>query len=237
MMVVLQKIEIFIYQFVKFGIFFIVASIIKLLDDISNSLCRGGNMKIYLPEDQSNRLNDLKETQEKVSNQWIDYWVDYSSFDTWQFWINVSFIIIPLIVLYFFIDRKKIFLLGFFGFNIHVWMSYIDAIATRYNFFEYPYKTIPFLPTHVGIDTSLVPVLFILLYQWTLNKKKNFYLYSLLLIAFLSFMFKPLLGAYHLMHLKNGANYFYLFLGYIIILLISKGITNLFIYLHNTERE
>ncbi|PMC36818.1 hypothetical protein CJ195_14510 [Bacillus sp. UMB0899] len=179
------------------------------------------------------QLHELKSTQEKVSNDWIDYWFEYSSFDTWQFWVNVSFIIIPLIVLYIFIDKKRVFLLGFYGFNIHVWMVYSDAIGTRYNFFEYPYKAIPFLPIHVGIDTSLVPVLFILLYQWILHKKKNFYLYNLGLILFLSFIFKPIIVSHHLFHLKNGANFFYIFLLYVIVVLISRAITNVFLHLYS----
>ncbi|QNF31088.1 hypothetical protein HUW50_21600 [Metabacillus sp. KUDC1714] len=175
----------------------------------------------------------MKLDQEKGINKWVDYWWEYSSYDTWQFWVNVGIIIIPLIILYFRIDRKRIFLLGFLGFNIHIWVAYTDLILTRYNFIEYPYKVIPLIPVHFGFDTSLVPVMFILLYQWTLNKNKNFYLYSLLLIAFISFVLKPLLSTYHLMHLKNGASYFYMFIGYIIIILISIGITNIFQYLHN----
>ncbi|MBU7594579.1 CBO0543 family protein [Metabacillus halosaccharovorans] len=190
-------------------------------------------MRKNLPQEQLERLNELKINQEKSVKEWVDYWIDYSSFDTWQFWINVGFIIIPLIVLYITIDKKRVFLLGFFGFNIHVWMVYTDAIGTRFNFFEYPYKAIPILPMHVGIDTSLVPVLFILLYQWILNNKKNFYLYNFGLILFLSFIFKPILGAHHLFHLKNGANYLHIFLLYVFVVLFSKLITNVFLHLNS----
>lgn len=193
-------------------------------------------MKVNLPQDQLEHLNKLKENQEEASKGWIDYWYDYSYFDTWQFWVNVSFIILPLIVLYFLIDRKKIFLLGFFGFNIHVWMLYIDAIATRYNFFEYPYKAIPLIPVNVGIDSSLVPVLFILLYQWTLNNKKNFYLYAFGLIVFLSFIFKPIIVSHHLLHLSNGANYLYIFCLFVIVVLLSRAITNVFLYLNSKAK-
>ncbi|MFC0274080.1 CBO0543 family protein [Metabacillus herbersteinensis] len=193
-------------------------------------------MKSSIPTEQSNRLEELKDTQEKLSTQWIDYWNDYSSIDTWQFWVNVGLIIIPLIILYFLIDRKKIFILGFFGLNIHVWSAYLDAIATRHNYLEYPYKAIPFIPINFGVDTALVPVSFILLYQWTLSKNKNFYLYSLVLIGFISFIFRPLTAAHHLLHLNKGANYFHIFIGYIIITLFSKGITNVFQYLHTKNK-
>ncbi|MCM3443052.1 CBO0543 family protein [Metabacillus halosaccharovorans] len=194
-------------------------------------------MKVKLPQDQLDRLHELKENQEDFAKDWLDYWYQYSSFDTWQFWVCVGVILIPLIVLYFLIDKKRIFLLGFFGFNIHVWMVYSDSIGSRYNFFEYPYKAIPFLPIQLGIDTSLVPVLFILVYQWILNHKKNFYLYMFGLIIFLSFIMKPILVAHHFMHLKNGANYFYLFLLYVVVVLLSKAITNVFLHLHSKAKE
>ncbi|MGM0875980.1 MAG: CBO0543 family protein [Bacillota bacterium] len=194
-------------------------------------------MKSSIPSEQNNRLEELKKTQEQLSNQWIDYWRDYSSIDTWQFWVNVGMIIIPLIFLYFFIDRKRVFQLGFYGFNIHIWSVYLDAIATRYNYLEYPYKAIPFLPINFGVDTVLVPVLFILIYQWTLEKNKNYYLYTFLLIVFISFIFRPLTAAHHLFHLSNGANYLHIFIGYIIITFISKCITNLFLYLQTHTQK
>jgi hypothetical protein len=192
-------------------------------------------MKSSIPTEQSNRLEELKKAQEKVFDLWNDYWFDYSALDTWQFWVNAFMIIIPLIILYFFIDRKRIFLLGFFGFNIHVWSAYLDGMATRANYLGYPYKAIPLFPINFGMDTSLVPVLFIFLYQWTIIKNKNFYLYSLLLIALISFIFKPLTAAHHLFQLNKGTNYFHILMGYIIITLISKGITNLFLYLHTKK--
>lgn len=66
-------------------------------------------MKVNLPQDQLNQLQELKNAQEKVSKGWIDYWLEYSSFDTWQFWVNASFIIIPLIVLYFLSIERECF--------------------------------------------------------------------------------------------------------------------------------
>lgn len=104
---------------------------------------------------------------------WNQYWWDYSGFYTWVFWLYVLMIIIPpLIILCIFIDRKRLFLLFFFGFNIHIWSAYLDGMATRANYIGYPYKAIPMFPIHFGMDPSLVPVLFILMYQYTLIKSK-----------------------------------------------------------------
>src|SRR5699024_6153519 len=73
-------------------------------------------------------------------------------------------------------DKSKALLLGFFGLNYHVWFSYTNSIGVGLGLWEYPYHVIPFLPSF-SLDAALVPVCFMLLYQWTLNHNKNIYLY------------------------------------------------------------
>jgi hypothetical protein len=177
---------------------------------------------------QNNLLNKINEEQQTISDHWLTYWKDYSSFNTWQFWLNLIIFIIPLIVLYFKLDRKRAFQIGFFGFNIHVWMGYIDAFGTKQGFWEYPYQMIPFIPNSLVLDASLVPVLLMLVYQWTSRTTKNYYLYALLLSVFLSFIFKPILVSFNFLKFYQGANYFHLFLGYLVIFVLSKLITDLF---------
>ncbi|WP_302466510.1 CBO0543 family protein [Heyndrickxia acidiproducens] len=98
------------------------------------------------------------------------------------------------------------------------------------NYWFYPYKVFPFFVTSFALDVSLIPVLYMFVYQWTLNHKKNYYSFMILLSAFLAFVFKPVLSMLNLFKLYNGANYFHLFIGYLLIAFVSKIITNLFIY-------
>src|SRR5699024_12644565 len=86
---------------------------------------------------------------------------------------------IPLIILFFSIDKSKALLLGFFGLNYHVWFSYTNSIGVGLGLWEYPYHVIPFLPSF-SLYAALVPVCFMLLYQLTLNHNKNIYLYFFL---------------------------------------------------------
>lgn len=188
-----------------------------------------------MPTDQSNKFEQIHKLHEKLSHATTAYWVTYSNLNTWQFWLLLFFIILPLVALYFFIDRKKVFLIGFFGLNIHVWFHYSDAITTINGFVDYPYKVVPFLSSSVALDAALVPVTAMLLYQWTLNKNKNYYLYATAYSFFASFLFKPALVTFNLMKLYNGMNFFYLFLNYLLIFIISKWITNFFMYLQGKE--
>ncbi|WP_223699935.1 CBO0543 family protein [Sutcliffiella deserti] len=191
-----------------------------------------------MTKEQMEILNRLKSKHEQVTYEWIDYWWQYSSFNTWQFWVNVLMLVVPLVILWFKLDRSKAFHLGFYGFTVHIIFTYFDSGLIRFGLISYPYQAIPFIPVNFGLDVSLIPVLFMLVYQWTLNQRKNYYLSFLLLTAFLAFVFKPILYSFDLILWHKWANPFYLFLFYIVIFTLSKWLTNLFLHFErNSKRE
>ena len=180
-------------------------------------------------EEQSRHLENLKHSSHDLGFDWIDYWQTYSNIDTWQFWVNIVLFVVPLVVLFFKLDRKRAFHLGFFGYSCHVLSTYIDAYSTRFAFWEYPYKVIPILPISFGLDTSLIPVVYMLVYQWTLNRNKNYYIVITFVAGFFSFIFKPILSSVNLFQLSESTTYFHLFLWYLLGGLLSKWITNIFL--------
>ncbi|MGM8365699.1 CBO0543 family protein [Virgibacillus sp. W0181] len=181
-------------------------------------------------------LKVIRGEAEKLSEYQIEYWQSFSSITTWQFWALVLILILPLIVLFIIIDKSKILLLGFFGLNYHVWFSYTNSIGVGLGLWEYPYHLIPSLPSF-SLDASLVPISFMLLYQWTLHHKKNIYLYSLFLSAIFAFILKPLLVNFHFFHMFSGVNYFHLFLFYMIFFIVSKLVTTLFVWLQKKKNK
>jgi hypothetical protein len=183
---------------------------------------------IFLGSKQIRRFDEMNDGYRQLSNDNIGYWVDYSNLATWQFWFLLAMLLLPLVALYLFIDRKKALLIGFYGFNVHVWFHYIDTYGATNKLWSYPYKVIPNLPFSVALDTSFVPITYMLLYQWTVNKTKNYYLYATLWSACLAFILKPALTTFGLFRMYDGMNYFFLFLGYVVVMLVSKWITNLF---------
>lgn len=174
---------------------------------------------------------------EKLSQSQLEYWQTFSHLNTWGFKIILLMFIVPLIFLYFFIDRNNILLLGFYGMNIHVWFSYINIAGVKWGFFSYPFELIPYLPGNLALDAALIPVLFILIYQYTIRHKRNFYIYSIGLSLILSFLFKPLLVTLQLFQLHKGTNYFHLFVLYCIIFSFSKIITNLFLWMQKKQTQ
>ena len=187
--------------------------------------------------EQEQQLKQITKEQDQIVEMWLNYWREYSNWGDWHFWFIVLMLIVPLIVIYFSIDKKRAFHIGFFGFNIHVWFTYSDALATRTAHVIYPFQAIPILPVNFALDASLVPVSFMLLYQWCLKHDKSILLYGIILSAILSFIFKPVLSLLNLIQLDKGMNFFYLFLNYILILLFAIGITYTFKHLNQKAKK
>ena len=94
--------------------------------------------------EQSKQFEQLNKLTEELTQSQIGYWQQYSNLNSWQFWFSVCLLVLPLVCLYLFIDRRKALLLGFYGFNVHVWFTKFDEIAIANGLWNYPYKLIPF---------------------------------------------------------------------------------------------
>ena len=183
-------------------------------------------------EEQLEELSRLNELQKELTIGWIKYWNQYSSYNDWHFWLLVVLTVLPLVVLFFFIDRRRMFHLGFLGFSVHILHSYVDVAAVQFVKWTYPYKLIPIFPISFAFDASFIPVTCMLVYQWTLNHKKNFYLYATIPAFFFAFIAKPLLVAIDISKPGTGGGglkaYFILFISHLIIFYVSKWITDFF---------
>jgi|GEM_PF-768410 len=188
-----------------------------------------------MTQEQFDRLQLLFRLQDKLSATWLDYWQTFS-FGTWQFWINVLMLLVPIGVVLILLDKTKALLLGFYGYTVHMLFTYIDAFGSIRALWYYPFKVVPILPISIALDVSLVPVTFMLVYQWTLNHKKNYYLYTTGLCLFFAFVFKPVMSYLDLFELNRGTTFFHLLPCYLIIMLVSKWITNLFLLFVGEKR-
>lgn len=155
------------------------------------------------------QINDKSEELNSIISS---YWNTYSNMGTWQFWMVVSFLVLPLILLYFTVDKKRMFELFFFGYTVHMLWTYIDLALERYGYFIHTYFLTPVFPMALSMTASALPVGFLLIYQYCTNKKKNFYLYTLLLSAVFAFGFASLESQLGLLEFNKGMNQTYLFL-------------------------
>ncbi|MCM3031214.1 MULTISPECIES: CBO0543 family protein [unclassified Niallia] len=179
---------------------------------------------------QKSLLEELKKDEWSHSKEWFEYWLGYSGPDHWQFWIGLALLIVPLIAFFLLINKRNALQLGFYGYNVHVFFTYIDLYGANNGYWFYPYKVLPILPSSFALDVSFVPVFFSFIYQWSQAKQKNYYVWSIILSAVFAFVLKPLFVAIGMFEFGKGANYLHLFIGYVIVALTAKWMTNLFLY-------
>lgn len=180
-----------------------------------------------MSEKQQELLEQLIDQASDFANGWSAYWETYSNMGTWQFWVILAMLIVPIVALVFFMDRKRAFQIGFFGFAIHVIAVYIDLYATSHRMWEYPYKIAPFPPASFNLDASLIPVAYMFVYQFTVTSKWKYYLYIALTSAAFAFLLKPLFSWAGIFLLVES-NYLQLFVLYVVGGLLGKWVADLF---------
>lgn len=179
--------------------------------------------------------NQIFKQNDELNSLISSYWHDYSNLGTWQFWLVVSFMVSPLILLYFTVDRKRIFEIFFFGYTVHILWSYVDIAMGRYGYLVHHYFLTPILPYAINVTASVFPVGFLLLYQYCTNRNKNFYWYVVLLSAVFAFGFATI-GVYlGFIEMRKGLTQSHLFLLHIVIPYSAYWLTKLILKLRNTN--
>ena len=178
--------------------------------------------------EEINNLND------RLDSALSSYWSHYSNLGTWQFWVVLLLFILPLIVLYFAVDRRRIFELLFYGYTVHVMWVYSVVILEKKGALIHPYFLSPSLPMSLNITASLLPVCHLLLYQYCINTKKNFYLLTVILTAFFAFVFGTIENYIGLIRFGDGMNELWLFIINTAIVYIAYWFTKYILKLRRT---
>lgn len=178
---------------------------------------------------QKELYQEIYEKKEQLNSLLTESWKLYSNMETWFFWVNLLTILIPLAVLFFTVDRKRLFEISFFGYSAHVIWTVVDGFLAKNNYFNHPHSISYLLPLGITVTAVLFPVVFMLLYQHCTNKGKNFYLYAIIGSFIFAYGFGFLTEAAGMLKMHKGMNLLYLSLIDIVIVFIAFGMTNLFL--------
>lgn len=172
--------------------------------------------------------------RKESTKAFADNWLDYSLYTTFEFWLLVLLFFVPLIVVIWKIDKGKIFVIGFYGYSVHLFGHYLNLIGINTGVWNYPISLIPLIPS-ASFDACVVPVTYMLVYQWILNKKKNYYIYIFITAMLFAFVCDPISVKLGLLKMYGNVNYLYSIGFYLSIALIAKIITNVFVKLSNKK--
>lgn len=185
--------------------------------------------------DYSDYWKQIYDKNDELSQLISAYWSQYSDMGNWQFWLVLAFLLLPLILLFFTVDRKRMVEIFFFGYTVHILWTYIDQVLASYNYFIHTYFLSSLFPSALSMTASALPVGFLLIYQYCTKHKKNYYFYSLLLSALFAFGFATIEEYMGLVEIRKGLNQLHIFLIDIAISFIAYWFTKLILKIKDRE--
>nr|WP_092069274.1 CBO0543 family protein [Dendrosporobacter quercicolus]NSL47416.1 hypothetical protein [Dendrosporobacter quercicolus DSM 1736]SDL88571.1 hypothetical protein SAMN04488502_1011090 [Dendrosporobacter quercicolus] len=146
---------------------------------------------------------------------------------TWRWWVLFILLIAHWFIWYKLVDKKRIVELVLFGVIIMVFTITLDEIGFVLSLWRYPVGVIPILPRLTSIDYTMLPIIFMLVYQY-FPAWKNFFWALVVLSTVFSFVAEPIvvhLGFYVLIKWL----YWYSFPIYIVMGLLARWIVRILI--------
>jgi hypothetical protein len=168
----------------------------------------------------------ILEIQRQLRDASLDYWVKYV-FNTWQWWVNIGALVLPIILWWKLVNKKILTEIIIYGFIASSLAVFFDTIGETLVLWDYPYLIIPMDYILIDTDYSVLPVAYMLAYQY-FSKWKGFITSNTLISAIFSFVAEPMLvwlGFYEV----HGWKFIYSFPIYVAIAIVSKWITESFV--------
>lgn len=175
-------------------------------------------------------LNQIVETQRKLTALRYQRWKGYELLEP-QWWLLLVLFVLPWIVWWKLVDRKRLVEIFLYGMLVEAISVTLDVIFGELVFWTYPYKLFPIVPRYVEFDLALMPVSYMLVYQY-FPRWKPFILALTALSALFSFVGEPTavwLGLYQPLIWK----FYYSFPIYIIIGVYIKWLVDLTVSIKN----
>ncbi|NBJ70171.1 hypothetical protein [Roseburia sp. 1XD42-34] len=170
----------------------------------------------------------IYEMKEKLGKMEMEYWQLTSNIDTWYFWFNLFSFIVPLIILYKVIDRDKIFEVSFYGYSIHMISSKVNSALEANNLLVHPHSLTYVFPSGMTVTAVILPVAYMLVYQYCTNYNRNFYIFSFLLTILIAYGIDYVFVQIDYIRLHKGMNLTYLLVLNFVVACLSYWLTLLF---------
>ncbi|MCD1260596.1 hypothetical protein B5M42_017475 [Paenibacillus athensensis] len=161
--------------------------------------------------DISPTYEELMQARERLHKLDWNQWKTDALF-TWQWWLLVGLTVVPLILWWNFVDKKRAYEIAFYGCMINISALLLDDFGTNLSWWGYPLKLLPILPPLVTADSVLVPIALMVVYQLFSTGWKKFLLANLIMGVFLAYVAEPVfiwIGYYDLYTWKAGYSLLY----------------------------
>lgn len=164
----------------------------------------------------------IADTLKELSYTRVDNWLE-TDFLTGTWWFQLAVAILSILVFWKLIDKKRLFEMSLYVLLASVIIIWLDQTGYELGFWYYPVDLIPLFPPSTAFDYSLLPLIYVLIYQYY-PKWPSFLKATFIMSAIISFIMEPMAvrwGFYVLIKWK----YYYGYPIYILIGVMLKLIT------------
>jgi len=108
---------------------------------------------------------EVVQVQSAFTDMRMQQWLHDVIF-TWQWWILIFLMITPWVLWSFLVDKKRLTPICLLGMFVIATASWMDDLGTDFILWYYPYKLLPIYPELIPINYAVLPVVFMLIYQY-----------------------------------------------------------------------
>ena len=171
----------------------------------------------------NNVFNEIYKLQIALRDISLKDWAPNELFK-WNWWVGISVFIIPIIVCWILIDKKRILDIVLFGCLVSLITNFLDIVGHDYGLWDYPILLLPNIHHFIEVDSSALPVAYMLIYQYFPSWKK-FIIANIIMAAISAFIIEPLF-VFMKLYEKPGWKYIYSFPIYIILAILCRFLMN-----------
>lgn len=165
--------------------------------------------------------NELQQQTIKLNEMMMGYWKNHYVFSP-KWWILLALTIVPWFLWWKIVDKSRFTEILLYGFFIISISTFLDVMGWNYSLWFYPDTLLAFCTPLIPIDYTLLPIFYMLAYQY-FSSWKSFSIVILILSFIFAFVWEPLAEMLNF-YKPLKWNHAYSFIGFFLLGVFSRGI-------------
>jgi len=148
----------------------------------------------------------IYELEKQLTQARIQNWINQDLF-SYQWWILLGALVVPWWVWWKHVDKSRLIEITLLGLMTWIITSFLDAILSELCLWEYNYYVIPLWPRLISADFTIVPVIYMFVYQY-FREWKGFLIAMLVVSVLFTFIGELLLVWLNIYTLNEWKHYY-----------------------------
>ncbi|WP_334073494.1 MULTISPECIES: CBO0543 family protein [Paenibacillus] len=149
-------------------------------------------------------FEEIERLRKQLADLEQQFWLNHVLFSM-QWWILLATFIVPWVIWWMAVDKRNIRTILLYGLVIMTLINIMDHTGLQLMLWSYEYKLTPLIPILSPANLSLLPVLYMLMYQY-FRSWRSFITAHIASAAVISFVGEPMfveLGIYHMLNWEH----------------------------------